>query len=99
MNPFIEIAKDPVGVFAVVGFVTFLLAAAIASLVYPLRVVPDLWAQYQLRHRHENWHDGPSGIGYVPPVGWILMAASVPLVLAAFWWSLSALAWIAQGGL
>jgi len=93
-NPFIEIARDPVGAFAMLGYVAFLGGATVLGLVYPVRVVPDLWGQWQNRARDQKWHSGPSGIGYVPPVGWILMAASVPGAIALLGFALSALAWV-----
>jgi len=93
-NPFIELARDPVGVLSLLGGVAFLASTAVMATVYPVRAVPDLYAQFTLRERHEKWHSGPSDVGYVPPVGWILMAASVPLSIAIAFWSVAALVWV-----
>jgi len=96
LNPFIEVARDPVGVFALLGAYSFMLCMAVLGLVYPVRTIPQLWVSFENRRRDQEWQEGPADVGYVPPVGWILMAASVPLFIAGMWWALSALAWLAS---
>jgi hypothetical protein len=86
MNPFVELARNPVGTLSAVGYalalltLLFLTLAATWSNVVWLRVRWD-------RQRPNQWE-------YVPPTKWVLRAAAVPGVLAVDAWALAALLWL-----
>lgn len=93
-NPFIELARDPVGTLALLGYALVLLGVAMASLWWSLRTGAKLVVQWQRRGRTDDWWSGPFEIGVVPPPSWTAWAVAVVFVWAITAWSVSALVWV-----
>jgi len=85
MNPFVELARDPVGVLSAVGYALALLTLLILTLGACWTNAVTARAQYQANH--VRW-------GYLPPGKWILRVAAIPGILAIDAWTLSALVWL-----
>lgn len=85
LNPFIEVVKDPIGTFAMLGYALFLLGL----LVITLGTVWDnaLTAYIEARKNWNRWN-------YVFPLRWTARVAAICLVLAIDAWAVSALIWM-----
>jgi hypothetical protein len=95
LNPFIEFARDPVGVLAWLGYALFLVTVVVIALPWSVRKSAWLIARYQQNRASDSWWSfGDRNAGYIPPQGWLLHAASVCLVLAVSAWAVGALIWL-----
>lgn len=86
MNPFIELARDPVATLSALGYglgLITLLIVTIGATWSNAIVVKTRWD----RQRPQQWQ-------YVPPTNWLLRLAAIPFVLAVDAWALSALIWL-----
>jgi hypothetical protein len=85
MNPFIELARDPVGVLSAIGYALALLTLLVLTVGACWTNAAKVRAQYQANR--SRW-------GYLPPASWLLRVAAIPGILAVDAWALSALAWL-----
>jgi len=94
-NPFVELAQDPVGVLAWLGYLLFMLAVVAAAVPWAVRKSAWLLHRYQQdRHKRDWWSFGDRTDGYIPPTWWLGWAFMVIFVLAIAVWALSALVWL-----
>jgi len=93
-NPFIELARDPVGTLALAGYALVLVGIAMSSLWWSLRTAGKLGTQWQRNHHTSEWWSGPFEIGVVPPPKWSAWAVVVVFVWAITLWAVSALVWV-----
>ena len=86
MNPFIELARDPVATLGIVAYILFLITLLIWTLgLCYLNVI----------HPHHHWHDKrPREWEYVPPLGFIARVSAIPLILAIDALAVAALIWM-----
>ena len=93
-NPFIELARDPVGTLAALGYALILAAIAFGAVRTVLRELPRLYVQYD-RNKHTNdwWAFGERRDGYIPPLGWSMRFAASLVILAVAAFAASALVW------
>lgn len=97
-NPFIELARDPVGTLAAGGYALVLLTIAFGAVRTVLREWPTLWVKYtRNRHTDDWWAFGDRREGYIPPLGWSIRFAASLLVLAVAAFAASALMWFVGG--
>lgn len=94
LNPFIELARDPVTFFAGLGYVSLMIAVLYAGLGYAIQgfvyAYTD-WLQNRDRGKWVRlWGDG---WGYIPTGTVALRLLASFIALAAAFWVLSALAW------
>ena len=89
LNPFVELARDPVTFLAALGYALGLLTLLIITVGYCLRTVPVLIARWQKNRHKDRWWGG-----YVPPADWALRLASVAFVLMLDAWAIGALVWL-----
>ena len=94
LNPFIELARDPVGVLAWVGYALLLLGLILASTWWSLRKVGTLAVQYQKNRHSDRWWSGPLNVGVVPPPDWTANAVVVLFVWAVTFWAVSAIVYL-----
>jgi len=95
LNPFIEFARDPIGILAWGGYALIMLAIAFGTVRTVLRELPTLWVQYQKgKHTDQWWAFGSRRNGYIPPLGWSIRLSASILLLAIASWSLGALLWL-----
>jgi len=93
-NPFIELAQDPIGTLAVVGYALVLFGLILAATWWSLRKVGILANRYQKNRHSDAWWSGPFDIGIVPPPDWTATAVMILFVWAITLWALSALVWV-----
>lgn len=94
INPFVELARDPIGALAWLGYVLLMLAVAIAAIPWALRQATTLYVRYRKNRTSDRWWSfGDSRLGYIPPLGWLSRAFGVLFVLAIAAWALGALIW------
>ena len=97
-NPFIELAQNPVGALAWLGYALIMAAIAFGAVRTVLRGIPTLWVQYKNnRHTNDWWAFGDRRNGYIPPLGWSIQFAAYLVVLAIAAWALGALVWLVSG--
>jgi len=101
MNPFIELAQNPVGTLSWLGYGLAMLAITFGALRTVARGLPTLYLQYQ-NNRHKSgqngwWAFGDRKAGYIPPLGWSIQLFGYLLVLAVAAWSLGAVVWLVGG--
>lgn len=96
MNPFIDLAQDPVGTLSAAGYALLLLALVVVNATILLRWVADLYTQATLPvgRREGEWYDGPAGVGSIPPGGFVVKVVGVVALLAVDAFALGALAWL-----
>ena len=73
-NPFIEFAKDPVGVLAWTGYALLLATFALMAARSVLRGLPTQWTRWK-KNRSDTakwWRIGNMNYGVVPPLDWTL---------------------------
>lgn len=87
LNPFVALAEDPVVFFAWLGYGLFLLSLSIMSTAYVWRTL--VWLRVRWGNRHTNWRSE-----YVPPTGFVLRLASVPLTLMVTAWAVGGLVFL-----
>jgi hypothetical protein len=97
-NPFVELARNPVGTLALAGYALGLLALSLMSTWWSLRTIGRLGNRWRANHHTDDWWSGPFEIGFVPPPKWSATFCAVLFVWAVTAWALSALVWIAGGG-
>ena len=85
MNPFIEFAKDPVGVLGLVGYALILSALLIWTAGICWSNLVHAYAQFQ-----SNWHRWD----YLPPAKWLGRVGLIPFILAVDAWAVGALIWL-----
>jgi hypothetical protein len=88
LNPFIELARDPVGVLAWLGYVALLMSLLLSVAVVAFMAVP--WslrkgarlvhAYYRDRRSDDWWSLGESPVGYIPPGSWLIGLFKIGMV-------------------
>jgi len=95
MNPFIELANDPIGVLSTLGYVLFMLGIVLAAVPWAIRQSGTLLVRYRKnRTSAEWWSFGERRSGYIPPLSWLSRAFAVLFVLSVTAWAASALFWL-----
>lgn len=95
INPFVELARDPVAAFAWLGYALFLSALILTALPWALRKTAWLFDRWKANKRSPSWWSfGDSNLGYIPPPGWLAWSFAVLFVLAVTAWALGALFWL-----
>jgi len=84
VNPFVELARDPVAALSVAGAVLALLALALAASWWSLRKLGRLAVRYRRNSHTDEWWSGPLGIGTLPPPEW-----TATLVVVLFCWAVT----------
>lgn len=69
LNPFIELARDPVGVITAVGYLLFLVGILLFGIPHAVRIlIEDVYLDWKQNRNRQKWArlwgDGP---GYIPP--------------------------------
>lgn len=98
INPFIELARNPVATLAWLGYLLLMLGIVVLAVPWSVRKTAWLIARYQQNRRSDSWWsftDRPNG--YIPPAGWLAWAFSVCLVLAVSAWALGSVVWLLGG--
>jgi hypothetical protein len=69
LNPFIELAKDPVGVITAVGYLLFLVGILLFGIPHAVRIlVEDVYLDWQQNKDRPKWARlWGTGPGYIPP--------------------------------
>lgn len=95
INPFVELARDPVGALAWLGYLLLMLGIVLAAVPWAIRKTAWLIARWQTnKHTDRWWSFSESGAGYIPPAAWLAWAFGVCLVLAVAAWALGTLVWL-----
>lgn len=94
LNPFIELGRNPISAFAMLGYLLFLLTFVILSTGYCLRTAGNLYVRYKHNGHTKQWWSGPLDVGIVPPASWSARAATIPLVFAFTAWAIGGIIWI-----
>jgi hypothetical protein len=94
LNPFVELAREPVKALALTGYA--LLMATIVGLgaAFTLRKGATLlvYATDRTNRQRDWWGDALNG--WLPPAWWIGWTAVVVLVWVVIAWALGALVWV-----
>jgi len=95
LNPFIELAKDPVGVITAVGYLLFLVGILLFGIPHAVRIlIEDVYLDWQQNKDRQKWArlwgDGP---GYIPPFGVGIRAMWAFTVLFVSLEAVAALLW------
>jgi hypothetical protein len=99
MNPFIELARDPVAALAWLGYALLMLGIVVAALPWAVRQGATLAVRYRRNRTTDAWWSfGERRAGYVPPLGWLARLFVVVLVLAVTTWALGTIVWLLRGG-
>jgi len=85
VNPFIEFARDPVGVLSAIAYALALVTLIIVTAGVCWSNAATVRAQYRA-----NW----TRWSYNPPLTWIGRVALIPAILAVDAWALAALIWL-----
>lgn len=93
VNPFIELARDPVAALAWLGYGLLMLLLVCFGLAYAVRQAAVCVALADRTHRQRDWW-GDYFYGWLPPPGWLARAGSVVLVLSITSLALSAFVWL-----
>ena len=85
MNPFVELARDPVATLSTLGY-------ALALLTLLIWTAGICWSNFHTaRARFRNhWHRWD----YLPPLKWVARVSLIPLILAIDVWAIAALLWL-----
>ena len=95
MNPFIELATDPVGTLAWIGYALLLAGLVLAAVPWAIRQAGVLTVRYQKNRTRDSWWSfGDRRAGYIPPLSWLARAFGVVFVLAVTAWAAGALLWL-----
>jgi type IV secretory pathway TrbD component len=100
LNPFIELARDPVSTLSWLAYGLAMIAVGFGALRTVARGIPTLWLQYQ-NNKHTSgpngwWAFGDRSAGYIPPLGWSIRLFAYLLVLAVAAWAAGALIWLVR---
>lgn len=99
VNPFVELARDPVGALAWLGYLLFMCGILVLAIPWAVRKTAWLYARYlQNRASSDWWAFGETRTGYIPPAGWLAWAFGVCLVLAVSAWALGSVVWLVGVG-
>ena len=95
-NPFIEFARDPVGILAWSGYVLLLGTFALMAARSVLRGVPTQYTRWKKNRSNKSkwWRIGDMSYGVVPPLDWTLKTAWHILTVVVFVWAAGALLWV-----
>lgn len=86
MNPFIELAQDPVATLSALAYGLALITLLILTLGATWSNA--IWVKTRWdRQRPHQWE-------YIPPTWWLIRLSAVPAILAVDAWVLAALIWL-----
>jgi len=86
VNPFIELARDPVATLSALGYALALVTLLVATL--GLAWSNAVWVKTRWdRQRPNQWQ-------YLPPTWWLLRTAAIPFIVAIDAWAVAALFWL-----
>jgi hypothetical protein len=95
INPFVELARDPVGTLAWLGYFLFMLGVVVLAVPWAIRKTAWLYARYETNATSDDWWSfGNRRKGYIPPAGWLGQAFLVCVVLAGSAWALGTVVWL-----
>jgi hypothetical protein len=95
LNPFIELARNPVTALAWLGYALFMCGIVILAVPWSIRKTAWLIARYQQNRAGDRWWSfGTGNAGYIPPAGWLAWAFAVCGVLAVSAWAVGTLIWL-----
>ena len=98
INPFVELARDPVGSLAWLGYTLLMAAIVIAAVPWAVRKAAWLIARWRTNRASDTWWAfGTRRDGYLPPASWLAWAFGVLFVLAIATWALGTLVWLIGG--
>jgi hypothetical protein len=96
-NPFIELARDPVAFFGLLGYALATTMFALGGVSWAIRQGSICVTLADRNHRQKQWW-GDTLDGWFPPPSWQLRVASVLLALTLSSWAIGGLLWFAGGG-
>lgn len=97
-NPFIELAREPVGTLAWLGYLLLMFGILVLAVPWAVRKSVWLYARYRTNRAGDDWWSfGDHRKGYIPPTGWLAQAFVVCLVLAVAMWALGTVVWMVGG--
>lgn len=95
INPFVELAKDPVGALAWLGYALLMLGIVLAAVPWAIRKAVWLIARWETNRASDTWWAfGSTRRGYIPPSGWLAWAFGVVFVLAIASWALGTIVYL-----
>lgn len=98
LNPFIELARDPVGTLALVGYGLLMVAILIVGIPHALRTLISVYRDWEQNKGRDKWARlYGQGDGWIPPFTVALQAMWGLFVLAISVWSIGALVWLVGG--
>ena len=96
LNPFIELARDPVGVLSAVGYCIGLVGLLVVGVPHALRCYAEVavdWRQNARRPGSKWERFYGDGVGYLPPTREALKVLWASLVLFVSFEAVAALLW------
>jgi hypothetical protein len=98
LNPFIELARDPVAALSGLGYLLFLTAVLVVGIPHALRTLIAVYNDWQANKNRDKWARlYGSGPGWIPPFAVALQAMWALFVLAVSAWAVGAAVWMLTG--
>jgi len=95
LNPFIELARDPVEALAWLGYVLLMFGIVAAAIPWAARQAVVLVVRYQKNAQSDAWWSlGQRRRGYIPPLSWLSRLFAIVFVLAVAAWALGTIVWV-----
>lgn len=95
LNPFIELARNPVASLAWLGYALLMVGIVLAAVPWAVRQGATLVVRYQKNRAGPKWWAfGDASHGYIPPLSWLARLFGVLFVLAIAAWALGGFVWL-----